>query len=99
MTSVGSDNVMSDEYSLRHRDAVDMTTASGPDTGRWLYRRTVHRIAHARLRDELASGLCGTVAAWVALRATTANCSLTTTESALLLRSLLAAAQHTDPQP
>lgn len=89
----------SNEHSLQHWDTVDMTTASVTDPGRWLYRRTVHRIAHARLRDELASGLCGTVAAWVALRETTANCSLTTIESALLLRSLLAAAGHTDRQP
>lgn len=89
---------MSDEHSLYYRDTVDMTTASGADAGRRVYRRTVHCIAHAHLRDELASGLCGTVAAWVALRETTANCSLTTTESALLLRSLLAAAERTDPQ-
>lgn len=90
---------MSDEHSLLHRDTGDMTTASGTDMGRKSYRRTVHRIAHARLRDELASGSCGTVAAWVALRETTANCSVTTTESALLLRSLLAAAGHPNPQP
>ncbi|MGI8687118.1 MAG: hypothetical protein ACR2M3_00925 [Thermomicrobiales bacterium] len=89
---------MSDEHSLLHRDMGDMTTASGTDAGRRSYRSTVHRIAHARLRDELATGLCGTVAAWVALRETTANCALTTTESALLLRSLLAAAGQTDPQ-
>ncbi len=99
MTSVGSDTVMSDEHSLLHRDTGDMATTSGADAGRWLYRLTVHRIAHARLRDELASSLCGTVAAWVALRETTATCSLTTTESALLLRSLLAAAGYTDSQP
>jgi len=59
MASVGSDNVTSNEHSLQHWDTVDMTTASVTDPGRWLYRRTVHRIAHARLRDELASGLCG----------------------------------------
>ncbi|MDQ2784399.1 MAG: hypothetical protein M3Y58_05295 [Chloroflexota bacterium] len=86
---------MSDEHSLRHRDALDMTTSEA-NAGRGVYRLTVHRIAHARLRDELATGLCGTVAAWVALRETTANCSLTTPEAALLLRSLLAAAGHTD---
>lgn len=90
---------MSEEHSLLRRDTGDTTTTSGTDAGRRSYRRTVHRIAHARLHDELASGLCGTVAAWVALRETTANCSLTTTESALLLRSLLAAAGHTDRQP
>jgi hypothetical protein len=87
---------MSDDESNHGREATTTGIDGQADESRRRYRLTVHRIAHARLRDELESGMSGTLATWVALRETTAHCSLSQSESAHLLTSLQAAAQDTD---
>ncbi|GEM_PF-4672224 len=90
---------MSDEHSNRRPEQTEMSTGGEADEKRWRYRLTVHRIAHARLRDELVIGLSGSLATWVALRETTAHCALSPTESACLLASLQSATGQTAPRP
>ncbi|MCA1666032.1 MAG: hypothetical protein LC793_01220, partial [Thermomicrobia bacterium] len=77
---------MGDEYSSPRQSRAGINLGSGANAGRWPYRLTVYRIAQSRLRDELATGLGGGSAAWVALRETMAGCSLSTEESASLLK-------------
>ena len=89
---------MSDEESNHSRETATTGTDGVTDEARRRYRLTVHRIAHARLRDELDLGMSGTLATWVALRETTTHCSLSRDESARLLASLQSAADDTDPR-
>lgn len=83
---------MSDEERKQGRERATTGMVRWTDETRRRYRLTIHRIAHARLRDELDLGMSGTLAVWVALRETTAHCSLSQTESARLLASLQSAA-------
>jgi hypothetical protein len=83
---------MDDEESNHEREAVTTGVASWTDETRRRYRLTIYRIAHARLRDELERGMPGTLAVWVALRETTAYCSLSQAEAVRLLASLQSAA-------
>jgi hypothetical protein len=87
---------VSDEAINDIRQAAATGTGGWSDATRRRYRLTIHRIAHARLRDELEHGMSSTLATWVALRETTAHCSLSQSESARLLASLQSAADDTD---
>ncbi|MHB8645110.1 MAG: hypothetical protein ACYDAR_04895 [Thermomicrobiales bacterium] len=90
---------MSDEQANDLQEQREMGMESEANERRRRYRLTVHRIAHARLRDELAIGLSGRLATWIALRETTAHCSLSRSESACLFASLQAAAEQTGQRP